>query len=40
MSDALLFFVCLAAALCIRQFIGCAAVVKELRSGFLLFQPD
>ena len=28
MSDALLFFVCLAAALCIRQFIGCAAVVK------------
>ena len=27
MSDALLFFVCLA-ALCIRQFIGCAAVVK------------
>lgn len=28
MSDALLFFVCLTAALCIRQFIGCAAVVK------------
>ena len=28
MSDALLFFVCLAAVLCIRQFIGCAAVVK------------
>ena len=28
MSDALLFFLCLAAALCIRQFIGCAAVVK------------
>lgn len=28
MSDALLFFVCLAAALGIRQFIGCAAVVK------------
>lgn len=28
MSDALLFFVCLAVALCIRQFIGCAAVVK------------
>lgn len=28
MSDALLFFVCLAAALCIRQFTGCAAVVK------------
>ena len=28
MSDALLFFVCLAAALCIRQFIACVAVVK------------
>lgn len=28
MSDALLFFVCLAAALCIRQFIVCVAVVK------------
>ena len=27
-GDTLLFFVCLAAALCIRQFIGCAAVVK------------
>ena len=28
MSDALLFFVCLAAALCIRQFIACVAMVK------------
>ena len=30
MSDALLFFVCLAAALCIRQFIGWNTLSAEV----------